>query len=196
MQNYIKHWVKQMGSCYLKIKSNIQILIAVLTISTATGCTIVTSEFNGYYNSEKNMYRWLEFNSGGKIVNEFRVENPSSFVSLNKGYAKTDTKVYLRGVEIRHAHPATFEVLGGLDWFSEYSSVSRDKNYVFYAWDIVHGADPYSVRLIAPNFLADNRSVFAQTCRVPNIEPEDLTEEIVEQLEKNLWSLVRCRSGW
>ena len=93
----------------------------------------------------------------------------------HKGYARDRSSVYFHDMlcgkprAIRHADPATFEVLDAAD------SISRDKNSVFWEERRTKGADPASLEVLGGGYYRDRVRVYYAERALPEADRDTFT---------------------
>ena len=116
--------------------------------------TILFASCGSRYTKTDGEWTWVYYNAGGKSVKKIEVDDASFKTLKYKKYAMDKNKVLLRGLEINHADPNTFEII------SKEHEYSKDKDYVYLASNMIAKADPKSFKILDWPYSKDKENVF------------------------------------
>jgi|GEM_PF-1440835 hypothetical protein len=120
---------------------------------------------SGYYIRITKVY----YHPGFGLSSPFEIKDVhmSTFEILDddRGYAKDKNRVYLDGLPIPEADPATFEILEDRYW--------RDKNYV-YLNERIFSNDPENFEFISGNLMRDSHHIYWST-EIISDDPSNFT---------------------
>lgn len=136
---------------------------------TAEGLDVASFEvLNEEYTRDKNRVYYKVISNDEFIVIVLPEADPASFELLGGELARDAQRVWYRDEIQPKVDAATVERIEG-------GPVFKDKNSVFYQYEVIAGADPASFKHIGSAYYADSKRVYWCLTPIPGADPSNFT---------------------